>query len=240
MNQLKVISLDGQLVTESRFVAEMIGKPHNDLMKSIRGYSQHLTAGDFPLSDFFLPSQYEDPTGRKLPCFLLTKKGCDMVANKMTGEKGILFTAAYVTRFEEMENQMKQPVSSTKALLQAALEQEERIGFVEGRVESLENNMRIDGGQEYRINQKGRSKVVDSLGGKDSKAYTKMSKKAFSHFWNEFKRYFEIPRYGELPKVRFEEALQFINEWSPNTAMRIEIKTLNGQQQLPFLESEGS
>lgn len=27
-----------------------------------------------------------------------------MVANKMTGEKGILFTAAFVTRFEEMEN----------------------------------------------------------------------------------------------------------------------------------------
>lgn len=26
-----------------------------------------------------------------------------MVANKLTGEKGILFTAEYVTRFEEME-----------------------------------------------------------------------------------------------------------------------------------------
>lgn len=26
-----------------------------------------------------------------------------MVANRMTGDKGILFTAAYVTRFEEMK-----------------------------------------------------------------------------------------------------------------------------------------
>ena len=240
MNNLKVINLEGQLVTDSRDVAGMIGRPHSELMKSIRTYYEYLGQGNFPRADFFIISEYEDAQGKPRPCYLLTRKGCDMVANKMTGEKGILFTAAYVTRFEEMENQMKQPISSTKALLQAALEQEERIGFVEGRVESLENNMRINGAQEYRIGKNGKSKVVESLGGIDTKAYQEMSKRAFSHFWNEFKRYFEIPRYGELPKVRFDEALQFINEWSPNTAMRMEIKALNGQQQLPFLESEGS
>jgi len=42
-----------------------------------------------------------------LPCYLITKKGCDMVANKMTGEKGVLFTATYVTKFDEMEKQIK-------------------------------------------------------------------------------------------------------------------------------------
>jgi len=233
MNELTVINLEGQLVTESREVAEMIGKEHKELMRSIRQYSGVLTSAKLRSLDFFIPSYYNDAKKEQRPCFLLTRKGCDMVANKMIGDKGILFTAAYVTRFEEMENQIiKQPISSTKALLQAALEQEERIGFVEGRVESLENNMRIDGGQEYRISKNGKSKVVESLGGIDTKAYKKMSKRAFSQFWNEFKRYFEIPRYGELPKVRFEEALQFINEWSPNTAMRMEVKALNAQQHL--------
>jgi hypothetical protein len=29
--------------------------------------------------------------------------GCEMVANKLTGEKGVLFTAAYIMRFNEME-----------------------------------------------------------------------------------------------------------------------------------------
>ena len=33
----------------------------------------------------------------------VTKKGCEMVANKLTGEKGILFTAEYVERFNQME-----------------------------------------------------------------------------------------------------------------------------------------
>lgn len=64
------------------------------------------TAGDFSPNDFFIPSEYKDSIGRTLPCYLLTKKGCDMVANKLTGEKGVLFTAAYVTAFEKMRREL--------------------------------------------------------------------------------------------------------------------------------------
>ena len=104
---LQVIKHSTGLMVDSRDVAEMVDKPHNDLIKSIRTYLDYLAQGNFPLSDFFLPDTYKDSTGRTLPCFLLTRKGCDMVANKMTGEKGVLFTATYVTKFEEMENSLK-------------------------------------------------------------------------------------------------------------------------------------
>lgn len=235
MNELKVVSIDGQLVTESREVAKMVDRPHYDLMKSIRGYAGHLTKGDIPLSDFFIESTFQDATRRTLPCFLLTRKGCDMVANKMTGEKGVLFTAAYVTRFEEMEKQLSQP-RNTKLLLQAALEQEGRIEVVETDVKYLKDNMRINGAQEQRIRSNASGKVVECLGGKDSFAYKNISKKVFPLFWNEFKRHFEIPRYGELPKVRFDEALSFIKEWTPSTSLRFEIKALNNQQHLKLAE----
>ena len=33
--------------------------------------------------------------------------GCEILANKMTGEKGILFTAKYVDRFNEYEKRIK-------------------------------------------------------------------------------------------------------------------------------------
>ena len=36
----------------------MMGKPHNDLMKSIRQYIEYLGQGDFPQSDFFIESSY--------------------------------------------------------------------------------------------------------------------------------------------------------------------------------------
>lgn len=126
--------------------------------------------------------------------------------------------------------------SNTKLLLQAALQQEERLEVVEGDVKYLKDHMRINGAQEQRINRNARGKIVECLGGKNSKAYSAISKRVFSQFWNDFKRYFEIPRYGELPKVRFEEALAFIEEWSPDTALRLEIKSLNNQQHLSLVQ----
>ncbi|WP_342512839.1 ORF6C domain-containing protein [Sporosarcina sp. FSL K6-1522] len=131
--------------------------------------------------------------------------------------------------------QVGQP-GNTKLLLQTALQHEERIETVETDVKYLKDHMRINGPQEQRINRNARGKIVEFLGGKDSNAYKVISKKVFSQFWNEFKRYFEIPRYGELPKVRFDEALHFIQEWQPDTSLRLEIKALNNQQHLKLVE----
>ena len=102
MNELRVQDFHGNQVIDSRDVAEMVERDHRELLKSIRTYSKYLTEGEIPLSEFFIESEYKDKTGRILPCYLITKKGCDMIANKTTGEKGVLFTAAYVSAFEEM------------------------------------------------------------------------------------------------------------------------------------------
>ena len=96
----------------------MIGRRHDHLIRDIKSYCDILskttapkiggsTERNFAPSDFFIESTYKDSTGRTLPCYLLTKKGCDMVANKMTGEKGVLFTAAYVTAFEAMRQHIQ-------------------------------------------------------------------------------------------------------------------------------------
>ena len=107
MNQLKVIPFNGQLVTDSREVAEMVGKRHDHLLADIKKYVGVLDSQDFGSADFFISHTYTNSQNKVMPCYLLTRKGCDMVANKMTGEKGILFTATYVTKFEEMENFLK-------------------------------------------------------------------------------------------------------------------------------------
>ncbi len=118
MNQLKVISHNGQLVTESREVAKMTDKRHADLIRDIENYKSVLDQNaklrsdqnsKMSSDDFFIETSYQAGTGRNYKCFLLTRKGCNMVANKMTGEKGVLFTAEYVTRFEEMEQKLQQP-----------------------------------------------------------------------------------------------------------------------------------
>lgn len=147
MNKLQIISKNGVEVVDSREVAQMVEKPHNDLMKSIRNYCEALIAGDFSLNDFFIESSYKDSIGRTLPCYLITKKGCDMVANKMTGEKGVLFTAAYVTAFEEMREKLSAPKKMSTAQLfamqvQVNLEYEQRMQALEEKTQATQQTMK--------------------------------------------------------------------------------------------------
>jgi len=109
MDRLTVFNHDGRLVIDSREVAAMVGKRHDNLLRDIQGYVEILVSSNLRAQEFFIYHAYIDTQGKERPCFLLTRKGCEMVANKMTGEKGVLFTAAYVTKFEEMERQLNQP-----------------------------------------------------------------------------------------------------------------------------------
>lgn len=111
---------------DSREVAEMVGKKHSDLLKDILKYSQYLTEGKIPLSDFFIKTQYQDNTGRALPCYRITKKGCEFIAHKLTGKKGSIFTATYINRFHQMEQVPAVP-TTMKEVLMIALQREEEL-----------------------------------------------------------------------------------------------------------------
>ena len=94
---------------------------------------------------------------------------------------------------------------------------------------NAEENMRINSAQEQTIRKRANRAVVESLGGKSSPAYKNMAFKVFSAFWRDFKNHFEIPRYGDLPKKKFEEGLRFIEMWQPSTSLKIEIDNVNRQ-----------
>lgn len=230
MNELKIVSIDGQLVTESREVAEMIDKNHSDLLRDIRNYKKFLGESNYTLADFFIKSSYKDKQNKERPCYLLTKQGCEMVANKLTGERGVLFTAAYVTKFNEMEKKQPKVLSSKEQLvasMKLTIETAEEVETIKDDVKMLKDTVRIDSREENIIRTKANRVVVEALGGKKTNAYKTMSRKAFSRFWNEFKRYFEVPRYGDIPKKQFDDAMEWISEWQPDTTTRMEIKESN-------------
>ena len=82
MNNLKVLSLD------SREVAKMLPKAHAHLLRDIDKWNEYFTESNFGFSEFWQESSYRDTTGRTLKCYLITKKGCEFIAHKMTGKKG--------------------------------------------------------------------------------------------------------------------------------------------------------
>lgn len=97
-------------------IAEMMEVPHYEILKKLDGTFNPdgsvkqigiipvLTDGKIPVSDYFIESTYKDASGKENKCYKATKLGCDMLANKFTGEKGITFTARYVKRFHDMED----------------------------------------------------------------------------------------------------------------------------------------
>lgn len=91
-------------------VAEMMETEHSKIIRKLegssdrKGFIQILTEAQMGVSDYFIPSIYRDASGKENKCYEVTRMGCDFLANKSTGEKGVLFTARYVKRFDEMEN----------------------------------------------------------------------------------------------------------------------------------------
>ena len=106
MYDLTIIKQDGTGYIDSREVAALIGKRHDHLLRDISGYLKTLEKSNVPKIggvDFFMASSYLDTKGETRPCYLISKMGCELVANKLTGEKGVLFTVAYVAKFNAME-----------------------------------------------------------------------------------------------------------------------------------------
>lgn len=126
-------------------VAEMMETEHSKIIRKLegskdrKGFIQILAEAQMGVSDYFIPSAYRDASGKENKCYQVTKLGCDFLANKSTGEKGVIFTARYVRRFYEMEHQIKQiPLT-------------EHPGEVANLIKVLSNRMDKQGSVPYRV-----------------------------------------------------------------------------------------
>ena len=115
---------------DSRQVAVMVDKRHDNLVRDIDGYyktiSENISSHSSKLraDDYFKKSSYKAGTGKTYPCYLISKMGCEFIGNKMTGDKGILFTAMYVKLFNEMETIQKQKKTEYWQYLRARSKEE--------------------------------------------------------------------------------------------------------------------
>lgn len=94
----------------------------------------------------------------------------------------------------------------------------------EERISKLENTMNIDYGQQKVLEREVAAVVIEALGGKDSNAYQEISKKVFSECNHDIKDYFNVNSRNNIPRLRFDDAVDYIRKWKPcsNTRMLIE------------------
>lgn len=103
---------NNRAVIDSHKVAEMVGKRHTDLLHDIDRYVSVISQNaKLRFDAFFIEQTYTAGTGKNYRRYDITKQGCEMIANKLTGKKGILFTAEYVKIFNEMKHTLRKPDS---------------------------------------------------------------------------------------------------------------------------------
>ena len=103
---------NGTMAISTVDIANMLEVEHSKLLRKIdgsydrKGYAEIINEAHLGVVNYFVKSTYKDTKGEERPCYLVTKIGCDFLANKFTGEKGVIFTARYVKEFDRMENEL--------------------------------------------------------------------------------------------------------------------------------------
>lgn len=213
-------------------VAKMMGKEHWEVLRMLegskdrKGIIQTLNDHQMGVVEYFVPSTYVDDKGETRKCYECTKMGCDMLANKMTGEKGILFTAKYVKRFNEM---IENPFAGISTELRAILMLDKKQQELDKRVTGIENKMTIDYELAENLRNAISSRAVYLLGGKHTDAYKKLSKKLFAEFYKGLKTSFKVNSYKNIAQKNYDNALKYIENWKPSEMLVYAIQGLNGQ-----------
>lgn len=113
--------------------------------------------------------------------------------------------------------------------MKAILMHDKKLVKMDERVTDLENNMTIDYGQQQALGDAVNHSVLDVLGGKESEAYKTIGKKVFAECNRDLKHFFHVNARNNVPKKRFDEAVEYAQSWRPCTNTLLLIKECNSQ-----------
>lgn len=98
---------------DSLFVAQFFEKQHKHVLRDIAKITEPKSglSKEF-IKNNFIADTYKDSTGRKLPCYQMTRDGFTMLVMGYTGAKAMKFKELYIKHFNEMEQFIKTLVSA--------------------------------------------------------------------------------------------------------------------------------
>ncbi len=120
-----VNTINGQIVTDSKLVAETFKKSHchviRDIEALIRDTKEIDNAADFEDSNF-IKSTYKDKQNKEKTCYTMTKDGFTLLAMGYGTKKALRFKIAYIKQFNAMEKELKEGTNRLANLGRAYLE----------------------------------------------------------------------------------------------------------------------
>ncbi len=237
------VSKEVNKTIDSREVAEMMEVEHKYILRSIEGTDKvvgiipTLLSANLHPDNYFIKSSYKDNSGKTIKCYLVTKMGCEMLGNKQQGEKGILFTARYVKRFNDMENYIenKVPILSTEEILEL---QYKYAKEVKKEVKELKEDFNEfkDNSPLFTIECKELQALVKrigtkALGGYRTAAYNDKSLRGrvYADIHHQLRREFGVERYEAIKRSQLDKATEIVNSYKAPTVLVDEIVQANNQ-----------
>ncbi|MDT2882019.1 Rha family transcriptional regulator [Lactococcus lactis] len=227
-----VFTENGQVVTSSLEVARCFGKQHKHVLDTI---DEKIQSAENPtcFNGMLSVGNYKDSRGRFQRMYLLNRDGFVFIAMGFTGKKADEFKLKYIEAFNKMEQQLKEqnlPMSLDEKIATIASgygNMRQEIGDVKEKVEDLSERFGLPATNAAVLSHVRNGHIIHYLGGKDTKAYQKLSRKVFSEFGRDFKENFEVPRYDAIPLSQFDEALAYTKSWQPSFNTKEAIRKLN-------------
>ncbi|WP_312372977.1 ORF6C domain-containing protein [Lachnoclostridium sp.] len=209
---------NGQRVVTFRDIDLVHERPDGTARRSFTDNKDRLQSG----RDYFTLSLMDEnrTLGIDIPnrgITVITERGYLMLVKSFTDDLAWEVQGQLVdTYFKKIQRPL-----TTEQIMRAQLSM---IDEVSERVDKLENTMVIDYGQQRVLERLVNSTVVTALCGKGSTAYKEIGKKVFKECNKDIQDRFDVNSRNNVPKMKYDEACEYIKKWQPctNTKMLIE------------------
>ena len=117
--------------------------------------------------------------------------------------------------------------------LQAIFMLDNRTVQHEQRILALEDSMVVDYGQQRTLASQVNAVVIEALGGADSPAYhnKNIRGRTYSECNHDIQKWFRVNSRSNIPKKRFDEAVEYIQNWHTSTNLSMTIQQANQRGQ---------
>lgn len=118
--------------------------------------------------------------------------------------------------------------------MQALFLLDDRTQKQEQRLTALENTMTVDYNQQRVLRKSISRSVISALGDEKAPAYidNHVRSKVYSECNHDVQDWFRVNSVGNIPRKRFDEAVEYIQRWKPSTNTVMLIQQTNGQTSL--------
>lgn len=231
---------NGEPVASSRQIAENFGKSHDNVLKGI----ENLIGGLVKINDtpgllknehtpMFYKTEYtHEQNGQTYPMYLMNRDGFSLLVMGFTGKAALEWKLKYIQAFNEMEKKLATPqMPKLSKELQALFLLDDRTQRQEQRLTALENTMTVDYNQQRVLRKSISRAVISALGDEKAPAYidNHVRSKVYSECNHDVQDWFRVNSVGNIPRKRFDEAVEYIQRWKPSTNTVMLIQQTNGQ-----------